>query len=363
MLEVAISIIVIIAALWIGAYLLLKGPDLSRFDEPRGTRGASQNMPSPESEQAIHLLKSMQEQIDVASLRERVPAMRRVFDQGIPGSTPEPEALGVKVVAVDAGGVPAEWVLAENADPARRLLYIHGGAFAAGSPRSHRAITSRLSRLAGVSVLAIDYRLMPENPRLASILDSQTAYRWILENGPDGACAPKHLFVAGDSAGGNLTLMLIAWIRDQGLRQVDGAIALSPATDSTLSAPSARNNIATDPMLGPMFGKLVRLPKTLILLIILFAGRMRPTNPLISPVFGDLSRLPPTLVHVSEIEMLLDDGRRWVNKARSEGSDARLETWPGMMHVWQIFAHMLPEANEALERIAAFIDEKSAQPG
>lgn len=355
--DIFLTIVIGLIALWFAVDLLLRGPDLSRYDLPPGERGTGLDHVSDESKEAVRLLWQMQKAVNARSFRERVRQMREVLDRGIPGLPMSAEELGVEVRDVDAGGIPAEWVLAPNADPSRRLLYIHGGAFAAGSRRSHRPLTARLSKLAGVAVLAFEYRLMPEHPRMAGILDCQTAYRWVLENGPDGPGAPTNVYVAGDSAGGNLTLMLVAWIRDQGLRQVDAAVALSPAADGTSSSPSMRDNIASDPMLGPTFGRLTKLPRTLILLFTLFLARTRPTNPLISPVFGDLSELPPTLVHVSESEMLRDDGRRWVNKARSQGSDARLQTWPGMLHVWHVFADMLPEANEALDQIAAFIAE------
>ena len=170
-----------------------------------------------------------------------------------------------------------------------------------------------------------------------------------------GPGAPGQVFVAGDSAGGNLTLMLTAWIRDTGLRQVDAAIGLSPATDSTASGPSMRRNVKTDHMIGPIVGPLARLPLTLRLLVMLFAGRMNPRNPLVSPLLGDLHDLPPTLIQASECETLLDDAVRYVNKAKAAGSPVVLQTWPGMLHVWQIFAHVLPEGREALQEIANYI--------
>ena len=129
--------------------------------------------------------------------------------------------MRIEEVMVD--GVQAEWVLAPNANPNARLLYLHGGAFYVGSRLSHRQLTAEFAKRTGLSVLAIDYRLMPENKRREGIEDCQTAYQWILHNGPgvEGPC--DTVFIAGDSAGGNLTLMMTAWIRDQGLRQVDAA--------------------------------------------------------------------------------------------------------------------------------------------
>ena len=225
-----------------------------------------------------------------------------------------------------------------------------------GCPRCHRVITTTLSRIANASVLAIEYRLMPENNRVASIEDCQTAYKWVLENGPDGKTgAPSSFFIAGDSAGGNLSLMTIAWARDLGLPAVNAAVALSPLTDSTFSSPSMRSNIATDHMLGPSLGSITKMPSTIRAWLGLMLGRIRPNDPRVSPIFGDLSGLPPTLVQASEAEVLLDDSRRWVNKAQDAGTDATLQTWPHVLHVWHIFGDEMPEAKEAFENIGLFL--------
>jgi acetyl esterase/lipase len=150
-------------------------------------------------------------------------------------------------------------------------------------------------------------------------------------------------------------LSLIAWVRDEGLREPDAAVALSPATDSTSASPSLKSNLATDPMLGPLFAPLAKVPRSMLLLFGWMQNRINPRDPLISPVYGDLSRLPPLLVQASESEMLLDDARRYVNRARAAGSPARLQTWDHMVHVWQIFNPELPEAHQALEEIRKFL--------
>jgi acetyl esterase/lipase len=226
-----------------------------------------------------------------------------------------------------------------------------------GSPRSHRAITSKFSEIAGAAVLAVDYRLMPEHRRMAGIEDCRTAYRWLLDNGPDGPAPVHALFVAGDSAGGNLTLTTIAWARDTGLRPADGVVALSPHTDTAMASPSLRENLETDHMLGPMFAAVARIPPSIGLWTSWITSRISPSNPLVSPVRGRLEGLPPTLVHASEAEMLLDDARRYVNRAVAEGSAARLRTWHHQLHVWHIFEQSLPEAKEAFADIEAFLAE------
>lgn len=164
------------------------------------------------------------------------------------------------------------------------------------------------------------------------------------------------VFVAGDSAGGNLTLSLINWVRDAGHRAPDAAVALSPLTDATLGSPSVRGNIATDPMLGPAFGPMARMPQWVLLWVGWLQTRIRPSDPLVSPLRGDLSRLPLVLVQASEVEMLFDDSRRYVNRAQAAGSPVRLQRWAHMVHVWQLFNPELPEAREAFAEIGKFLD-------
>jgi acetyl esterase/lipase len=165
------------------------------------------------------------------------------------------------------------------------------------------------------------------------------------------------VFVAGDSAGGNLTLSLVAWARDAGLRAPNAAAVLSPLTDATLASPSMRDNMHSDAMLGPLFGKLARVPRWMLLWGAWLQTRINPSDPVVSPVRGDLSRLPPVLVQASQVEMLRDDSRRYVNKARAAGSPVRLQTWNHMVHVWQIFNPELTEARDALAEIGRFLAE------
>ncbi|GAB2729960.1 alpha/beta hydrolase [Halomonas garicola] len=254
-----------------------------------------------------------------------------------------------------------EWMVAPEADTRRRVLYLHGGGWTAGSPRSHRAITDRLSRATRAAVFAVDYRLMPEHRFMDGVKDCREAYRWLLDNGPEGAAEAEFMLVAGDSAGGSHTLGLLAWLRDSGLRQADGAVAFSPSTDLTLTAPSNRRNIATDWLLGPMFGRFARLPRPLVWWAVLALFRVSPTHPQASPLRGRLAGLPPTLIQASADEMLVDNARRYAARATAEGSPVTLQLWPGMVHVWQIFAPLLPEADEAFAEVAAFVAQMEAK--
>lgn len=338
----------------------LRGADMRQWDDAAATAAAAAahrhfaaraDGQSSEQQAVLAVLGRMMGEIENVPFSKRIERMRASMDSLTIG-----RQFDCRFVATTAAGVAAEWVLAPGADPARRTLYIHGGAYTAGSPLSHRSITARFAELTRGAVLAIDYRLMPEHPRRAGIADCRSAYRWLIDNGPDGAAPATALFVAGDSAGGNLTLSLIAWVRDQRLRAPDAAVALSPSTDSTLGSPSLRANLATDPMLGPVFRHLARLPRFALLWGSWLQTRIRPADPVVSPLLGDLAHLPALLIQASSAEMLIDDARRYANKARAAGSPVRLQTWSHMVHVWQIFDPQLPEAREAFEQIGAFLD-------
>ena len=168
------------------------------------------------------------------------------------------------------------------------------------------------------------------------------------------------MFISGDSAGGNLTLSLVAWIRDSKLRAPEAAVALSPLTDITFSGDSLRTNMDTDVMLKPFMKPLKKLPPFVKSWYVFWTYKVRPCNPLASPLMGDLANLPPTLVQASEAEMLLDDGRRYVFKACASGSPAVLQTWADMVHIWQIFDPQIPEAAEAWVEIGKFIEKHSS---
>jgi acetyl esterase/lipase len=343
-------VVAVVVVVWAVARFHLRGEDLSAFDRPAGER-FTRAVPGAEIAAVIQSLGKVPQLLQGVPMRQRNAVLRKYMDEVFAD-----RVLDASFTAVDAGGVPGEWVLAPGADPARRTLYIHGGAFMMGSPRSHRTLTSQFSGLTGGAVLAIDYRLMPEHPRRAGIDDCRTAYRWMLEHGPTGAAAAQAVFVAGDSAGGNLTLSLIQWVRDQRLRAPDAAVALSPLTDATLSSPSLRANISSDPMLGPLFGPMARVPNALLLWFGWMQTRINPRDPVISPLRGNLSHLPPVLLQASEAEMLVDDSQRYANRAQAAGSPVRLQRWSHMVHVWQIFNPELPEAREALAEIGKFLD-------
>lgn len=297
----------------------------------RDTMIAGQSKPGPTGKEMIYLMR------------------KKLDERGAAFST------NAKIISAIADGVDAEWVIAPNADPGRRMLYLHGGAYVMGSPKSHRPITSRLSEISKSAVLVVDYRLMPEHSRMAGVEDCRKAYAWLIGNGPSGPSPVDVLIVAGDSSGGNLALSTVAWARDSGLRAAQAVVVMSPPTDATLSSPSLRTNAETDVMQGKSFGPIVKAPGLFSLWFSYFfiTCRINPRNPIVSPLLGDLANLPPTLIQVSRVEMFLDDSVRYANKASSQGSTVVLQTWPFAVHVWQAFD--VPEASEAYDEIGRFL--------
>ena len=353
-----ITLLVLVLLIWAVERFYLRGiqniPPIQADDAGLYRVFESGPEPSAQQQAVINTVTDLTGQIRTALKNHQLRTAREAFNRVGQG-----RQFVSEFRPVDAAGVNAEWVLAPNADPARRVLYLHGGGFIMGCPESHRTITSRFSEVTGCAVLSIDYRLMPEHRHRACVEDCRAAYRWILGNGPDGPDEVKKLFFAGDSAGGNLALSLAAWVRDNGLRAPDAVVAMSPLTDVTFSGASLRDNWPTDIMLRRVMGTLNKLPQFIKSWWVVWTYRVRPASPMVSPLFGDLSNLPPTLVQASEAEMLLDDARRYVFKTHAAGSPVKLQTWTGMVHVWQIFYPDLPQAAEAWEEIGRFIGEQS----
>ena len=358
--------IILAGAVLVGLVLMLLAymftrDSLSKYDLPEGQRFSPADATAVAASAAA--VKALNKRLRGASgglekmpWSERILSMRETMDTFFAGA----ETASV-VTPVDAAGVPAEWVVAPGADSSRRFLYIHGGAFMAGSPKGYRVLTDKLSEITNSAVLAIDYRLMPENKRLDCVEDCRASYDWMLENGPQGpdSMAPTAVFVAGDSAGGNLTLALLAWIRDTQRAAPNAALALSPVTDARFVSPSIRGNLESDVILRPLAKRLAWVPGFLIGLAGRYMAGHSASDPVVSPLLGDLSGLPPILVLASDCEILRDDGRRYVNKAVEAGTDARLMLWDNVPHVWPIFYPDLPEAAEALEQVDMFFKRHS----
>ncbi|MGB6230594.1 MAG: alpha/beta hydrolase [Litorimonas sp.] len=341
----------------------LSGPDLRRFDDaPPLFRETDPNSPGL-AKVNDYLVENFIKPAQAANAKTGWEDKRERFEQA--GLARTDLVAEYRDDWIEAGGrrIHGRWTLVEGHDPDRRILYYHGGAFTVGSDVSHRPITVNLAKRTGCAVFAPNYRLMPENSRRDTIADARAAYHWILETGPDGPSLARTIAVAGDSAGGNLALMISNYARDNALRQPDAVYAISPSVDSTAASPTFRENLETDLMLQPLLRPLVKVPRTLLLLGMRKSIDMNPSDPDVSPVFADLSGLPPTLVQASASEMLYGDAVRYVNKAVAEGSPAALQAWSHMPHVFQIFDDVLPEAHDAFDAAAEFLRAQGVAEG
>ena len=268
-----------------------------------------------------------------------VEEMRVGLETMVAAFTPPPDA---KLEPVEAGGVPCEWVTTPETDRNRTIFYLHGGGYVMGSIRSHRDLAIRLSRAAKARVLLVDYRLAPEHPHPAAVEDSTKAYGWLLAQGTDA----RRVAIAGDSAGGGLTIATLVALRDRGLPLPGAGVCLSPWVDLEGLGESMVTKADVDPMVDRE-----RLRK----MGALFLKGQDPRTPLAAPLYADLSGLPPLLIQVGTAETLLDDSVRVAERARKAGVDVVLEQWDDMIHVWQAFAPLLPEANQAIARIGEYV--------
>ncbi len=248
----------------------------------------------------------------------------------------------VKIKIIDANGVPAEWQIVPSAVEDRVLLYLHGGGFILGSPNDHRLLTVQLGRATKMRVLSVDYRLAPEYPYPASLEDSINVYNWLLSEN----FKPENIIIAGDSAGGNLALVTLIKLRDDRISIPAGAFCLSPVTNHLGTSESFFENAKTDPFLADA---------GLFWWSEAYLAGADPRDPLVSPLFADLKDLPPLLIQASTSEMLYDDSRLFVERAKTAGVDATLEVWNEMMHVFQAFG--LPESKEAIANISKFVQK------
>jgi acetyl esterase/lipase len=269
-----------------------------------------------------------------------VPAERARYEQQLAGLKP---AAGVTITETSAGDRPALWVDPPEVGREGAILYLHGGAYVLGSPHGCRSLASAIAAETGMRVLLLGYRLAPEHPFPAAVDDARAAYRWLLAQG----LAPQQVVVAGDSAGGGLTMALLLALRDEGQPLPAAAICLSPWVDLLADGGSRVGKAKSDYVLT-----MADLHRSAALYLAGADARM----PLASPLYGDFAGLPPLLIQVGSDEILLDDGTRLADKARAAGVDVSLEVWPGMFHVWQMVSIFVPEGRRAIEGIGCFVD-------
>jgi len=288
---------------------------------------------------------SQQEMDQVRAFLAQTPAnlsqaeLRAMYD-GLGATFPTPDDIVFE--HVDASGVPAEWSYPPGAAADRAILYLHGGGYVIGSIASHRHLVAALARAAGARALALDYRLAPEHPFPAAVEDAVAAYRFLLTSG----FSPSKIAVAGDSAGGGLTVASLVAIRDAGLPQPACGFCISPWVDLEGLGASMTSKAASDPMVQH---------EGLSGMAQAYLAGASPRTPLAAPLHADLKGIAPLLIHVGSAETLLDDSTRLAAAAAAADVDVRLESWPGMIHVWHFFHTMLGEGREAIEVAGGYI--------
>jgi monoterpene epsilon-lactone hydrolase len=271
-------------------------------------------------------------EVDVGKARSEMEAIAKMFKP----------LTKLQCTNVDVEGVPAEWITPQHVIDGRTILYLHGGYYLIGSISSHRNLAGNIASAAQARALIIGYRLAPEHPFPAGLEDALTAYSWLLASG----IHPKQLTLAGDSAGGGLVLATLLALRERGIPLPASAVCQSPVTDLTMHGESWKTNIKKEFVVDPNICKQVKP---------LYLPNRDPTDPLASPLYADLHGLSPMLIQVGSEEVLLSDSTAFAERAGAAGVDVTLEVWPGMFHVWQFTAPLIPEARRAIEKIGEFI--------
>ena len=260
-------------------------------------------------------------------------------------TTPPPD--GVVVEPGSLGGRDAEWLSPGGPDGDAVVLYLHGGGYCIGSLDTHRSLAGRIALAAGCPVVTLDYRLAPEHPFPAAITDATAAYADLLALG----IRPECIAIAGDSAGGGLTMAALLAIRAAGTPLPGAAVCLSPWVDLTQTLPSYERNADVDPMVSRA---------GLDLMAEAYLGGTDPRSELASPLFADnLGGLPPVLIEVGDREVLLDDATRLADGLRAAGGSVTLTVWPELIHVFQAFpGPLVPEADRSIAAVGSFISAR-----
>jgi epsilon-lactone hydrolase len=242
------------------------------------------------------------------------------------------------------GDIDAELVTGKDANEEYVVLYLHGGGYNTGSPQTHREFTAHISNASHAKVLVPDYRLAPESPFPAALEDAIASYHWLLDNG----YSSEKIAIAGESAGGGLTLATCLTLRDNGDHLPSSLTVLSPWTDLEMTGESAKTLEDLDPMLNFEAIRMMALN---------YIGTSDASSPLISPIHADFKNFPPMLIHVGSDEMLLDDSRRVADSVRQAGVDITIKIYKEMWHFFHVFYRLMPEAKAAVREIGSFIQK------
>ncbi len=287
----------------------------------------------------VDMIRSFLEGSKVAS--GSIDDQRRAMAE-LAAHAPPPD--GVAVEPVGLGGRQAERLVPAGGRSDAAVLYLHGGGYCTGTLDSHRQLAGRIALAAGVVVVTLAYRLAPEHPFPAALDDATAAYRELLGSG----LAPERLAVAGDSAGGGLTVATLLALREAGTPLPAAAVCLSPWVDLTQEADTYVTLASVDPMVDRA---------GLDEMAAAYLGGADARTPLASPLFAeDLSGLPPIMIEVGTDEVLLADATALADRLVAAGSEAHLTVWPEMVHVFQAFpAPLVPEADESVAAVGRFV--------
>ncbi|SJZ73377.1 Acetyl esterase/lipase [Oceanospirillum multiglobuliferum] len=272
---------------------------------------------------------------------------RMVRDQFERSMTKPQRPHGLIISEQNANGVKAELLSWRQDAPRRYVVYLHGGGYVLGSIETHRELAAQIALRANARVLIIDYHLAPEGPYPSGLNDAEAAYRWLLDIG----VPPSQIAIAGDSAGGGLTLALLQRLKASNSPLPAAAVYLSPWVDLTCSSPSLDTNTATDMILNKaQMQSFARV----------YAGQKPLDHPGVSPLFGELEGMPPSLIQVSRQELLLNDATRLADRLEKAGVITHLSKWSQMPHVWQMLHRYLLQSDEALKEIGEFLQQRVA---
>jgi acetyl esterase/lipase len=204
-------------------------------------------------------------------------------------------------------------------------------------------MVTEAGRAARMRTLAVNYRLAPEHPYPAAHEDAMKAWRFLRMQG----IAARNIAVGGDSAGGNLTITLINWLRAAGEEQPGCAWLASPWTDLTMTGASLEAKATIDPLIHKAY--LEELAEAYA------PAPLNRKDPLISPLFSDVRGFPPTLIQVGSSETLLDDSVRFARAFGLADVNVTLQVWPHMIHAWAMWNAKLTEGRQALEQMGEFV--------
>ena len=300
----------------------------------------------PVTQQDKAAMAAMRAIVEPNKGRMQGTAARAAFD-GIMSRVKAPS--GVTFHEDKLGEVSGWWCRPANIQPGKAIVHLHGGWFNWGSARAFRHLVGHIAAQTQVEAFIPEYRLAPEHPFPAAIEDAQSCYRELANRGT------PLIALTGDSAGGGLALSLLAIATNaavsNGVTPV-GAVVLSPVTDLTLSGQSWQSRAAADPyFIQSQAAGLVKA----------YLAGTNPNNPMASPLYGSLAGLPPIRVQVGDDEVLLDDSRRYVERAIEAGVDAKLDVWEGMPHGFLGGIGNFNASAQALEAIGEFLAERFAK--